>query len=375
LIDRVSKLRSSKEDKSLPLNTFEYAMMSPSVKSDEVINWVIDDNDDGEGDKKEMRRTSDEVLRRTSEMTTKIDEFDLSENYQNAIDCLISCESIIRSLQNELAAKDKKIEKLEKRLQRISKDDEIVALEGKIVKMSLDLALTKARADALEHQLKTKSSGVPPLTKGIVDNYDGSDNNDTPTQITFNDAKWQPRPISRNRKTSQSCSRLAQKCCVDTRNPKFDRAETSRSTATKNGRLSIPTSFSAKMLNRSTFNDINIDDSNTSRLTQFSQLFLNLSDTENCGVGEVQVQFPKTADDEKIIEKTVCNVGGGIPRRQPTNTNPKITQRQNSNRSFLEKNGVIFPVSSEEVLQKGCRMHSFRDDQKPGSNEAWPEFR
>ena len=41
--------------------------------------------------------------------TDRNDKFDLTENYQNAVDCLIQCEFIILSFQEQIASKDKQI--------------------------------------------------------------------------------------------------------------------------------------------------------------------------------------------------------------------------------------------------------------------------
>lgn len=137
----------------------------------------------------ELRRsngTQDEVsqvLRRTSEITADVDEFDLSENYQNAVDCLISCEAIIKQLSDELEAKDLCVRRLEREGERMKKsmkenaskekidalrtelaekDERISSLEEKVVEMprleeklvqmSLELALTKAQLDTLRAQ-------------------------------------------------------------------------------------------------------------------------------------------------------------------------------------------------------------------------------
>ena len=43
-------------------------------------------------------------------------EFDLHQNYHNAIECLLNCEQIINGLQDELKAKDEHIAMLEEKL-------------------------------------------------------------------------------------------------------------------------------------------------------------------------------------------------------------------------------------------------------------------
>jgi len=126
--------------------------------------------------------------------------FDLGENYQSAVDCLIQCESIIKSLQTQLAAKDEElvardglIVRLEERLRRESsrgrapppndrrrlealrgqlndRDEQIASLEtqvagleGKLIEMSLELASSKADHDRREQdlrRLRRRTSGI-----------------------------------------------------------------------------------------------------------------------------------------------------------------------------------------------------------------------
>lgn len=65
-------------------------------------------------------------------------ELDLRQNYQAAVECLVQCEAIIDTLQKSL----------------LSKDERIAALEEKIVKMSFELASSKAFED--EHRSKRR---------------------------------------------------------------------------------------------------------------------------------------------------------------------------------------------------------------------------
>ena len=91
-------------------------------------------------------------------------EFDLCENYQNAVDCLIQCEYIIKTQQeqlasqdDQLASKDEHIASLEDKLVQMSasnaNDEQIASLEEKIVQMSSELASSKA----FEYEHKSKS--------------------------------------------------------------------------------------------------------------------------------------------------------------------------------------------------------------------------
>ena len=63
--------------------------------NNQSVEWTSNKDED----KDVMRRTSDDVLRRVSEITSNIDEFDLRKNYQTVVACLVRCESTIKTLQ------------------------------------------------------------------------------------------------------------------------------------------------------------------------------------------------------------------------------------------------------------------------------------
>ena len=133
-----------------------YSKMSRSLNNDpESVAWTSDED----VDKEVIRQTSNDVLRHASEITSEIDVFDLSENYQDAVLCLFSCESIIKTLQEDLTPKNRKITSLEEKLILIqmSKDEQIASLEEKLVQMLLEQKQwTKTHADELR-RLKPSS--------------------------------------------------------------------------------------------------------------------------------------------------------------------------------------------------------------------------
>jgi len=88
----------------------------------------------------------DSRIKPRSGITT--DEFDLHENYHNAIEYLITCGSVIKSMQDKLDAKDEQLAK---------KEEEIETLKEKIVEMSLELASAKAVED-YHHLMKRRLS-------------------------------------------------------------------------------------------------------------------------------------------------------------------------------------------------------------------------
>lgn len=84
------------------------------------------------------RCDEDERIRVVKAQHEDSDDFDLRANYQNAVDCLIHCEVVMKKLQEELA----------------SKNCQIANLEGKLVEMSLELASSKATVDEQSQQLR-----------------------------------------------------------------------------------------------------------------------------------------------------------------------------------------------------------------------------
>lgn len=75
---------------------------------------------------------------------------DLLQSYQNAVDCIVHCEYIMKSLQEQLAAKDERIE----------------SLEEKIVRMSLELASARTLQDEQAQELSRYRSNPPGLSSG-----------------------------------------------------------------------------------------------------------------------------------------------------------------------------------------------------------------
>ena len=67
----------------------------------------------------------------TGELFDLEDESDLRQDYQNAVDCLIQCETLFNSFQDQLRSKDHRID----------------MLEDKVMELSLELAAIKARQD------------------------------------------------------------------------------------------------------------------------------------------------------------------------------------------------------------------------------------
>lgn len=101
--------------------------------------------------------------------------------------------------------------------------------------------------------------------------------------------------------------------------------------------------------------------------------------------GEMDVGFPAVGDvvpdDSKDCNDTtecykVPTANGPTLQRANNGRRAPTTRRtmlQKSSRSFLETRGVVFPVSSFEVLDKGC-MERKKSTRLVAGNEEWPEF-
>jgi len=118
------------------------------------------------------------------------DNFDLPQNYQNAVDCLVQCEFIISTLQERLTSKNIQIVRLEDALvqnslelasskalhdeqsQVASKDRQIVRLEGKLVQNSLELASSKALQDEQSQELNRLKRQISSVTDCVYDSND-----------------------------------------------------------------------------------------------------------------------------------------------------------------------------------------------------------
>ena len=86
------------------------------------------------------------------EAKDKYESFQLRQEYQNTVNCLIRCEFIIKSLQEEVASTDVQLQ-----TQLVAKDGQIVSLEEKIIAMSLKLTSLKGMED--DHRLQDSKRG------------------------------------------------------------------------------------------------------------------------------------------------------------------------------------------------------------------------
>ena len=274
---------------------------------------------------------SDEDTKVMSNMSGSHDfgEFDLSQNYQNSIECLVQCESIISTLQKQLA----------------SKDEQISSLEEKIVQMSLELASSKAFED--EHRCKRRISNV--------DHYDDSSDDDESCSPSSYADKKHHQPMARRAKsmdlrvsdttTSASQNRRKSHACDSSWSlgsmgwdgeeyPMLDDST----------KASVTSASSSYYTARTT-----IDDSSVSRLSSmsinFGQFFRKKRSSQRESPKEDCVT--QNAKWGEIVDEQRRR------RHHPPNCKRmELTELQgSSSRSFLES--VVFPVSFDDVLTKG----------------------
>lgn len=101
----------------------------------------------------------------TGELFDLEDESDLRQDYQNAVDCLIQCETLFNSFQDQLRSKNHRID----------------MLEDKVMELSLELAAIKARQD------------VPNLKKNEIE---GAHNSSQQKRLSCNTTSCSDRRIS-----------------------------------------------------------------------------------------------------------------------------------------------------------------------------------
>mmetsp|Transcript_44542 Transcript_44542/g.93466 ORF Transcript_44542/g.93466 Transcript_44542/m.93466 type:complete len:380 (-) Transcript_44542:119-1258(-) len=136
------------------------------------------------------RRSSDERRspRRSSDNESSAmddDEFNLHQNYHDAIECLHHCERLIKSQQEQLAAKD----------------ETIANLERKLIQMSLELASSKALED--EHTL-LKRRMSDSMTYSLDNSFRANDKKPQGPDVILDD---EPPRSRRTRRTSSRGSR------------------------------------------------------------------------------------------------------------------------------------------------------------------------
>ena len=334
------------------------------------------------------RRTLAEVLRRASEIANDSDQLDRKWDpregavlLQDAVVCLVDCQSAIEDLQDEALSKDGRIAHLEEKVRRggqvAAKDARILALEERIRDMSLELAVAKAQADELQLRLRP-NAGIS-ATSVIPTCEDGSDIRAVAVgpgsrrrSVSDSDiAVYDERDTSRPFKEPP-----VRELCVNATGRRARRHRTSHilsqsliRPATRQRSDGPCPSCGSSLATRAVIAKPclrgGLDESNTSRGSdiwggggRISALGNFFKRDGSCGGRQgLELRFPpyRPVDVDAPAAEALLPV-----------------KRQDS-RSFLEKQGVIFPVSTLEVIHKGCSTRSTAD-KMGGGNQEWPDF-
>ena len=107
-------------------------------------------------------------------------DLDLQREYEVAVDCLVHCERIISSLEAKLETHESKLAR---------KDDQIAALEEKMVQMSLELAKAQAAEDIIRSKRRTSTadtdkSSLDDSSKNLASLDQSESNNSNKTSTT-----------------------------------------------------------------------------------------------------------------------------------------------------------------------------------------------
>mmetsp|Transcript_4130 Transcript_4130/g.9098 ORF Transcript_4130/g.9098 Transcript_4130/m.9098 type:complete len:382 (-) Transcript_4130:8-1153(-) len=335
--------------------------------------------------------TNHNISPNTSRIHKRMDnrEFDLHQDYHAAIECVVQCEFIIKSLQEQLN----------------SKDECISSLEEKLVAMSLELALAKASED--EHRLlkrKLNRAGDNDRNQGHVDNVNNIMMSEASSPVqqqqdTYNKAKSElyvpirknskdmkeeeeegvvsspkitnmphhtqesmssPTPADRRRGFRMSSLRSWEIENMSNNNDSGSGGVTSSAT-TNSGSTSRNTSFSslnqnggAKHKRQTSWNGLLNDASRLSSLGHFLLGSNSSIHTGSRGEGEHQ---------------TVVDLNDVVMRSLPE----RGVHHQQQQDCCSAIDGVVFPVSSAEVLA-GC-LSEDEDCSPQHVNDEWPQFK
>lgn len=249
---------------------------------------------------------------------------DLRRNYQNAVECLIQCESIIAELQGQLA----------------SKDQQIHVLEEKIVNMSLELASSKAFED--EHRSNRRKSSIV-LEDDISDDDDESSSKEM-------GKKQQQRRWS---------------CSISRADSRVDNSTTKMNPKQQQQRRPLAVSLGSMMSLDSSSNSMLDESSRTMDFTAWSTAAS--SDLPNRRLSAIGQFFRKNKEDggsehqaaqdqDKEEEENQDDTNNATDERQGARQRrpPNKRRLQQRMQSSLTLAGVVFPKSFDEVITKGC---------------------
>ena len=247
------------------------------------------------------------------------DEADLRRDYQNAVDCLIQCESLFNTFQSQIS----------------SKDEQIAMLEEKVMSLSLELASVKAREDY--RRLKKSVS---------VSDCDGKLKMEDSTMMHHHGH--------------------------------HHGAATGREVAVRRTTWAPGGSSSASYTGAP-------EDSIVKKLTQ-NYLGLFLRRNTSCTTSS-SASYASHQQEQQLIHPKEPESGPSMFDSKKTPQRPGRTRSQDS--LLLELDGVVFPVSSLDIIRRGCGRSQEQDDDddqhheyyrpwrkshQEMRNEEWPSF-
>mmetsp|Transcript_14227 Transcript_14227/g.24319 ORF Transcript_14227/g.24319 Transcript_14227/m.24319 type:complete len:338 (-) Transcript_14227:134-1147(-) len=314
----------------------------------------------------------------------------LRQDYECAIDCLMQCESLINSLQDQLTSKDKQIK----------------VLEGKLVEMSLELASSKARED--EHELQFKQMASQDSSQCADDSEKTTNNGhiiikgrrpirrSLPASLEPKIQPQENRPIfSRSQSDYRIFSMQSDYATISN----CKAAETKEENTLRNNNNDInnqdPSCSQQQLLDDSHNSSSTASTPTSSRLSNLLGQYLHLhlqSSRRNSNNDESAATAAE--DDTTTLKRTIEREidqnfrGGGDLRRNHDDDGDLLSSWRQSRqrRTLLQSSsgsiisGVVFPVSSDDCLLGLGESHSSRRSRRGGSlrqqsrslNEEWP---
>lgn len=320
-------------------------------------------------------------------------EFDLHQDYHAAIECVVQCEFIIKSLQEQLT----------------SKEECISSLEEKLVAMSLELALAKASED--EHRLlkrKLNRASDNDQDQGCVNNVNNimmsEGSSAQQQQEKYHKATSEfyvpRRKNSKDMKEEQEGEGASSSQKI-TNTPHHPQESSPTPADRRRGfRMSSLRSWENENNNDNTTNS-----GNTSRNTSFSSLNPNGGGAAMCATRQQassdssrlarynrQTSWNSLLNDASRLsslgnfllgssnngdvirrgegEQTVVDLDDAVMRNLPEGG---VRHRVQHQQDCCSIDGVVFPVSSAEVLA-GCLSED--EDWSPQHvNDEWPKFK
>eukprot|EP00584_Thalassiosira_punctigera_P004171 CAMPEP_0172528392 /NCGR_PEP_ID=MMETSP1067-20121228/2801_1 /TAXON_ID=265564 ORGANISM="Thalassiosira punctigera, Strain Tpunct2005C2" /NCGR_SAMPLE_ID=MMETSP1067 /ASSEMBLY_ACC=CAM_ASM_000444 /LENGTH=309 /DNA_ID=CAMNT_0013312289 /DNA_START=141 /DNA_END=1070 /DNA_ORIENTATION=- len=284
------------------------------------------------------------------------DDARLRRDYQHAIDCLLQCESVIDSLQEQLA----------------SKDERIAALEARIVEMSLELASSKAFEDehrsvrrvlTVDFDGNCNDSSSNDDSHG--DNYDERPGNERRRKTTEGGLSWSPG--SRMEEPGSEKERgqwMGRRYSTPAESLVGDMTAASAETSTKKGGGSRERvlnwslgSMSWGGVSEYDEDDDDVDCAKTGDEPSSAEDGFNSSSSSRMSINNLAQFFRKRGAAGVKNRDEVAEKGTGMARRpRPINKRMEASQLMASMKSLQSLDGVVFPSSFDEVVSKGCLM-------------------